>query len=137
MYYYSIYIYIYIYMYVCIYIYIYVYVYTCVCVYIYIYIYTACRPRSAPCTGWGPRRSGAQQHGTSYDGMLPTMVRCYVDRMELCVCNSLWLAVARVCAEVTFSRGDLSVCPLGGFTGHREYVISNWRGVRGPHRDKH
>ena len=26
-------------------------------------------------------------------------------------------------------RGDLSVCPLGGFTGACEYIISAWRGV--------
>ena len=31
----------------------------------------------------------------------------------------------RVSAEVTFGRGDLSVCPLGGLTGAHEHPISN------------
>ena len=31
--------------------------------------------------------------------------------------------------EVTFGRGDLSVCPLGGFVGAPEWFISNRRGV--------
>ena len=35
----------------------------------------------------------------------------------------------RVSTEVTFGRGDLSVCPLGGFTGAHAQLISNWRGV--------
>ena len=30
---------------------------------------------------------------------------------------------------VTFGRGDLRVCPLGGLTGAREWLISNWKGV--------
>ena len=37
----------------------------------------------------------------------------------------------RVSTEVTFGRGDLSVCPLWGFAGAHEQLISNWRGV--PH----
>ena len=32
---------------------------------------------------------------------------------------------SRVSAEVTFGRGDRSVCPLGGFTGAKENIISN------------
>ena len=40
---------------------------------------------------------------------------------------------SRVSKEVTFDRGDLSVCPLRGFTGACEHLISNWRGVpQGP-----
>ena len=35
----------------------------------------------------------------------------------------------RVSTEVTFGRGDLSVCPLGGFTGAQECLVSDWRGV--------
>ena len=35
----------------------------------------------------------------------------------------------RVSTKVTFGRGDLSICPLGGFTGAQEHLISNWRGV--------
>ena len=31
----------------------------------------------------------------------------------------------RVNTEVTFGRGDLSVCPLGGFTGAHEWFISD------------
>ena len=35
----------------------------------------------------------------------------------------------RVSTEVTFGRGDLCVCPLGGFTGAHESLVSSWRGV--------
>ena len=35
----------------------------------------------------------------------------------------------RVSADVTFGRGDLSVCPRGVFIGARECLVSNWRGV--------
>ena len=46
--------------------------------------------------------------------------------------------VCRASTEVTFGRGDLSVCPLGGFTGAQEHLISTWRGVpQGSHREKH
>ena len=31
--------------------------------------------------------------------------------------------------SVTFGRGDLGVCPLGGFPGAHESLVSNWRGV--------
>ena len=31
--------------------------------------------------------------------------------------------------EATFGRGDLSVCPLGGFIGAQECHVSNWKGV--------
>ena len=31
--------------------------------------------------------------------------------------------------RITFGRGDLGVCPLGGSTGARECLVSNWRGV--------
>ena len=31
----------------------------------------------------------------------------------------------RVSTEVTFGRSDLSVCPLGGFMGAQECIISN------------
>ena len=34
----------------------------------------------------------------------------------------------RVRTEVTFGRSDLSACPLGGFTGAHECLISYWRG---------
>ena len=37
--------------------------------------------------------------------------------------------VSRASTEVTFGRGDLSVCPLGGFTGAHECPISKWKGV--------
>ena len=37
--------------------------------------------------------------------------------------------VSRVSTEVTFGRGDLSVCPLGVFIGAQECLVSNWRGV--------
>ena len=30
---------------------------------------------------------------------------------------------------MTFGRGDPGVCPLGGFIGAQEYLVSNWRGV--------
>ena len=37
------------------------------------------------------------------------------------------LARTRVGTEVTFGRGDLIVCPLGGFPGAQEYlIISVW-----------
>ena len=36
---------------------------------------------------------------------------------------------SRLSTEVTFGRGDLSVCPLEGFPGAHESLISNWRGV--------
>ena len=36
---------------------------------------------------------------------------------------------SRVSTEATFGRGDLSVCPLGGFIGAQECFISNWRSV--------
>ena len=40
----------------------------------------------------------------------------------------------RVSAEATFGRGDLSVCPLGGFPGAHAHLTSNWRGVpKGSH----
>ena len=32
---------------------------------------------------------------------------------------------SRLSTEVTFGRDDLGVCPLGGFTGAHEYLISN------------
>ena len=47
---------------------------------------------------------------------------------------------SRVSAEVTFGRGDLSVCPLGGFTGAHDHLISFLIGgvsPRGPRRDNH
>ena len=39
------------------------------------------------------------------------------------------LRIDRVNTEVTFGRGHLSVCPLGGFTGAQEWFVSDWRGV--------
>ena len=44
----------------------------------------------------------------------------------------------RVSTEVTFGRGDLSVCPLGGFIGRPMNILFLVGGVspRGPHRDK-
>ena len=45
--------------------------------------------------------------------------------------------VYRVSTEVTFGRGDLSVCPLGGLIGAQECLVSHWRvSPRGPHEDK-
>ena len=35
----------------------------------------------------------------------------------------------RVSTEMTFGRGDLSVCPFGGFTGAHAYLVYNWKGV--------
>ena len=44
----------------------------------------------------------------------------------------------RVSTEVTFGRGDLSVCPLGSLQGPRN-ILSLFGGVspRGAHRGKH
>jgi len=39
------------------------------------------------------------------------------------------MAIDSVSAQGTFGQGDLSVCPLGGFTGVHELFISGWRGV--------
>ena len=37
--------------------------------------------------------------------------------------------ITRVSTEVTFGRGDLSVCPpLGGLTRVQESTISDWEG---------
>ena len=43
----------------------------------------------------------------------------------------LWMRVLLrvISTEVTFGRGDLSVCPLGGFPGAHEYLLSNRRVV--------
>ena len=45
----------------------------------------------------------------------------------------------QISTEVTFDRGDLSVCPLEVFTGAREQHFSKWGGrpPRGPSRDEH
>ena len=37
--------------------------------------------------------------------------------------------ITMVSTEVTFGRGDLSVCPLRGLTGAHECLVSTWRGV--------
>ena len=39
------------------------------------------------------------------------------------------LGAFRVSSEVTFGRGDLSVCPLGGLIGAQECLVSNLRAV--------
>ena len=43
--------------------------------------------------------------------------------------DSAQKVACRVGTELTFGRGDLSVCPLGGLIGARECFVSNWRGV--------
>ena len=44
----------------------------------------------------------------------------------------------RVGTEVTFGRGDLSVCPQGAFWGPMNLLfLIGGVSPRGPHRDKH
>ena len=50
-------------------------------------------------------------------------------RLWLTPCWYDLTSLLRLSTEVTFGRGDLSVCPLGGFTGDREQPISERRGV--------
>ena len=56
----------------------------------------------------------------------PLNSRIVVRRLAvLAVC----MGIGRVSTDVTFGRGDLSVCPLGGFIGALEHLISTWRGI--------
>ena len=89
----------------------YIYIYIHICVYMYnTYVYYVC--------------VYIQTH---------IYIHIYI-YIHICVCVCIILEIRhtsplRESTEVTFGRGDLSFCPLGGLTGAPEWRISDWRGV--------
>ena len=147
-----IYIYIYIYVYTYLSLSLYIYIYTHLSIYLsiylsiplslytYIYIYTyityiyiyVCMNR-----GWRNTFGNLTEFvWLKHKPITVLILLVYVwnaegyDFIALEISNSTNSTVFRQpLAEGTFCRGDLSVCPLGGFTGAQEHLISNRRGV--------